>query len=308
MNMKKISFLILLIILSHKSAHSRDKLSFFEKSPIPDKGRIHLLNYSTAGLYPVSMTWLYTQWYRDYPQSRFHFFNDNSEWLQMDKYAHFFDAYSIAKPLTHLYQWAGYDNKKSTLYGCGIAFLFQTTVEVFDGFSSEWGFSTGDLACNTGGVLLFGAQQLGWNEQRIILKFSFHQTKFSKYRPDVLGGNLPENILKDYNGLTSWICVNPASFMNENTKFPKWLNVAIGLGADGMTGGDFNPTSIDGRELPKFERYRQYYLAFDIELSKINTRSQFLNGLFKLVNIIHVPMPTLEFSPGRKTIGRLAYF
>ena len=305
---KKLLLFILVFFFSSGLSHARNKLSFFEKSPIPDTCRIHLLNYSTAALYPLSMTWLYTQWYRDYPQSSFHIFNDNSEWLQMDKYAHFFDAYSIAKPLTHLYRWAGYDNKRSTLYGCGIAFLFQTTVEVFDGFSSEWGFSPGDLACNTGGVLLFGAQQLGWKEQRIILKYSFHQTKFSKFRPDLLGSNLPENILKDYNGLTSWLCINPSSFMKKSTKFPKWLNIAVGFGADGMTGGDFNPSEVNGKAIPKFERYRQYYLAFDIELSRIPTRSAFLSGVFKLVNIIHLPLPTLEFSPGRKTISRLAYF
>jgi len=306
--MKRFLLFIIVMFCCVEFSHARNKLSFFEKSPVPDTCRIRLLNYSTAALYPISMSWLYTQWYRDYPQSSFHLFNDNSEWLQMDKYAHFFDAYSIAKPLTHLYQWAGYDNKRSTLYGCGIAFLFQTTVEVFDGFSSEWGFSTGDLACNTGGVLLFGAQQLGWKEQRIILKYSFHQTEFSKYRPDVLGSNLPENILKDYNGLTSWVCINPASFMSESSRFPKWLNLAVGFGAEGMTGSDFNPKEVDGRTLPEFERYRQYYLAFDIELSKIQTRSSFLKGAFKLINIIHLPLPTLEFSPGRKTIGRLAYF
>ena len=96
--------------------------------------------------------------------------------------------------------------------------------------------------------------------------------------------------------------------MSESFRFPKWLNLAVGFGAEGMTGGDFNPKEVDGRTLPEFERYRQYYLAFDIELSKIQTRSSFLKGAFKLINIIHLPLPTLEFSPGRKTIGRLAYF
>jgi len=289
-------------------AQSDDSLTLFQSSPVPNKSRLRTVNFSTAILYSASMSWLYSQWYSGYPKSSFHFFNDNGEWLQMDKYAHFFDAYIIAKPMTHVYKWAGLNNTKATLYGCGVALLFQTTVEVFDGFSSEWGFSTGDLACNTGGVLLFGAQQLGWKEQRIMLKYSFHQTKYSQYRPDVLGSNLQENILKDYNGLTSWICVNPYSFMNKNSKFPKWLNFAVGFGGEGMTGGDFNPSEINGVPIPEFTRYRQYYLALDIELSKINTRSEFINGLFKLLNIIHLPMPTIEFSSVNKPIGRVLYF
>src|SRR5690348_7557393 len=72
-----------------------DTLGLFEVSPVPDKSRIHLINYSIAAIYPVSMLWLYTQWYKDYPQSSFHFFNDNGEWNQMDKFAHMWDAYSV---------------------------------------------------------------------------------------------------------------------------------------------------------------------------------------------------------------------
>src|SRR6185503_13052388 len=109
----------------------RDTVSFFTPSPVPNRTRINLIKYSIAGLYPASMTWLYTQWYQDYPQSSFHFFNDFGEWEQMDKYAHLWDAYSIGKPLMRLFQWSGMSNKKSAIYGTGIAYLYQTTVEVF---------------------------------------------------------------------------------------------------------------------------------------------------------------------------------
>ena len=305
----KIKLMMLLLLISMKNyGKDSDSLQLFENSTEVNKSRVHLLNYTVAGLYPLSMSWLYTQWYKDYPQSSFHFFNDNAEWLQMDKFGHTWDAYNISKPLFQLYSWAGHDNKKATLTACGISFLFQSTVEVFDGFSSEWGFSTGDILGNTTGVLLFGAQQLAWQEQRIKLKYSFHQTNYSSLRPDLLGSNLPENILKDYNGLTYWLSVNPSSFIRTKNKFPKWLGVAFGFGADGLLGGINNPEKINGKVLPVYERYRQYYLSFDIELSKIKTNSKFFNGIFRLVNIIHIPAPTVEFSPGRKAIGRLLYF
>lgn len=305
----KFKIILLLLFISIKNfAVEPDTLHFYQNSTQINKTKAHLLNYSVAGLYPISMSWLYTQWYRDYPLSRFHFFNDNSEWMQMDKFGHTWDAYNISKPLFQLYNWVGYENKKATLMACGISFLFQTTVEVFDGFSSEWGFSTGDVMGNSAGVLLFGLQQLTWKEQRIKLKYSFHQTNYSSLRPDLLGSNLPENILKDYNGLTYWLSINPSLFSKSKNKFPKWLGLTIGFGADGLIGGMNNPESINGKVLPKFERYRQYYLSLDIELSKIETHSKFFDGLFHLVNIIHIPAPTIEFSPGRKTIGRLLYF
>ena len=59
----------------------------------------------------------------------------------------------------------------------GLGFL--TVVEVFDGYSSEWGASSGDIVANVSGTALYVSQELLWNEQRITPKFSFHQNKFS---------------------------------------------------------------------------------------------------------------------------------
>lgn len=279
-----------------------------ENAKSPDRKRTRILNYTVVGLYPVSMYWLYTQWYQNYPQSSFHFFNDNAEWEQMDKFGHAWDAYSIAKPLMKCYRWTGYNNKKSTLLAGGISFLYQTTVEVFDGFSEEWGFSTGDVLCNTAGIGLFTAQQLTWGEQRIVLKYSFHQSKYSKYRPNLLGSNLPENILKDYNGLSYWISINPRSFFKNTKWLPNWLSIGAGFGAEGMTGGKENPTEVDGKIIPEFERYRQYYISLDIDLARVKTKSVLLGSIFKFINIVHLPSPAIEFSKGRKSRYHAFYF
>ncbi|MBK9525975.1 MAG: DUF2279 domain-containing protein [Bacteroidetes bacterium] len=287
---------------------SRSHIKLFENSPVPDKSRTRLLMCTTIGLYPVSMYWLYTQWYQDYPQSGFHFFNDNAEWEKMDKFGHAWDAYSISKPLMKCFRWSGYSNTKSTLLASGISFLYQTTVEVFDGFSEEWGFSSGDIICNTAGVGLFAAQQVGWEEQRIVLKYSFHQTKYSRYRPQLLGSNLPENILKDYNGLTYWASINPASFFKNKTWIPNWISLGIGFGAEGMTGGKENPEYVDGKMIPSFERYRQYYLGLDIDLARVQMKSKVLTSIFKFINIVHLPAPAIEFGKGRKARYHAFYF
>lgn len=285
-----------------------DSIKLFEVSPRPDKSRIRFINYAVAVVYPASMFGLYTQWYTGYPQSSFHFFNDNGEWLQMDKFAHMWDAYSVSKPIMQLYYWSGMSKKKAALYGTGIAYLFQTTVEVFDGFSSEWGFSPGDVIANTLGAGTILSQQLLWDEQRITLKYSFHETKYAQYRPNVLGSNVIEGILKDYNGLTCWMSINPYSFMPKTSRFPKWLSLGLGYGAEGMTGGYTNPSIVDGKPIPAFDRYRQYYLAIDFDLARIKTKSKFLGGFFKIINIIHLPSPSIEFNEGRATKFRALYF
>jgi hypothetical protein len=261
------------------------------------KKRLAIVLSSEGVLYAGSLVSLNELWYKDYPRSSFHFFNDNNEWMQMDKIGHATTSYYIGRVGIDFMNWTGVSEKKAIWYGGMLGSLYQTTIEVLDGYSSEWGFSIGDFAANTAGSLLCVGQQLAWNEQRIVLKYSFMQSAYSKYRPNILGTNLQENLLKDYNGQTYWLSVNPSSFMSKETKFPKWLNIALGYGADGMTGGDFNPPYIDehGQQI-YFDRYRQFYLSLDVDLTRIKTRSKFLKAVFYSVGFIKIPAPALEFN------------
>jgi hypothetical protein len=293
--------------LSAFGISTTDSSGFFYNSVAPDKGRIRLLNYSLAGGFALSMTWLYTQWYKDYPASSFHFFNDNGEWEQMDKFGHFWNAYNISKPIARCYRWAGVDEKKSVYIGSGVSLLFLTTIEIFDGFSEQWGFSGGDFFMNVGGAFFFSGQELLWKEQKMVLKYSFHETEYSQYNPDLLGETLPEKNLKDYNGMTYWFTVNPRSIF-KNSGLPRWFSLALGYGAEGMTGGHENPTEVDGEPIPEFERYRQFYISIDFDLARIKTKSRILSSIFKLVNIIHLPAPAIELSPGRKPVYWALYF
>jgi hypothetical protein len=77
------------------------------------------------------------------------------------------------------------------------------------------------------------------------------------------------------------------------SKLPKWLNLAFGYGADGMlTGKD---EIVDNLFISQ-NRQRQFYLSLDVDLSKIKTKSRFLQSLFDVFNMIKVPFPTLEFN------------
>ncbi|MBL0329179.1 MAG: DUF2279 domain-containing protein [Bacteroidetes bacterium] len=261
------------------------------------KKRFVLVAGAETILYTGSLIGLNELWYKDYPRSSMHSFDDTREWLQMDKVGHVTTSYYIGRVGTQLYKWSGVKRKKAIWYGGMLGSVYQSTIEVLDGYSSEWGFSWGDFASNTAGSLLCIGQELAWDEQRIVLKFSFMQSEYSKFRPNVLGKNLQENILKDYNGQTYWLSVNLASFMRKETKFPKWLNVAVGYGANGMTGGDFNPpyTDADGFQI-RHDRYRQYYLSLDVDLTRIKTKSKFLNTVFYSIGYLKIPAPAIEFS------------
>ena len=244
-------------------------------------------------------------WYKDYEKSGFHLYNDNIEWLQMDKVGHVFSGYQLSRASSELLQWSGVSKKQSVLYGSASGFAFLTAVEVFDGFSSEWGFSYGDMIANFSGSVLYAGQELLWDEQRILLKFSFRTTSYASRRPNVLGSNLPEQILKDYNGQTYWLSANVHLFFKDS-KIPKWLNVALGYGAEGMITGQDDLVNMIF--LPEQERYRQFYLSFDVDLTKIETNSHFLKTLFSVVNTIKIPAPTMEFTSKGKSKFHTFYF
>ena len=132
-----------------------------------------------------------------------------------------------------------------------------------------------------------------WDEQRIIPKFSFHTTPYAAVRPNVLGSSLQEQILKDYNGQTYWLSINMYSFCKE-AKIPKWLNLAVGYGAEGMITG--NEAFVNTIFLPESKRYRQFYFSFDADLTKIETKSHFLKTFFSVFNTVKIPSPTFEIN------------
>ena len=142
----------------------------------------------------------------------------------------------------------------------------------------------------------FISQQLAWHQQKFMLKYSFHQTAYAAYRPNLLGNNLIQNMIKDYNGHTYWISGNIRSFCHEESKFPKWLNVAVGYGAEGMTGAFSNAESTDGHQIPAFTRYRKFFLSVDVDLTRIPTKSPFLRTMFTLLSFIKIPAPAIGYS------------
>ena len=279
--------------------------SFLKPSDTLNDKRQKAVFVSEAAFSAISLVGLNQLWYADYPRSKFHFINDNQEWLQMDKLGHLYSSYHLGRLGSEMLQWSGSSPNKQLVYGAGLGFAFLTAVEVLDGFSSQWGASSGDVIANATGTALYVSQALLWNEQRITPKFSFHTTRFSALRPEVLGANFAEQILKDYNGQTYWLSANLRSFFKAS-KIPKVLNIALGYGADGMiTGRRENPIFL-ATENPS--RSRQLYLSFDVDLTKIETQSHFLKTFFSVFFILKIPAPTLEYTAGKGFKGHLLYF
>lgn len=246
-------------------------------------------------IYTGTMIGLSQLWYKDETSNNFHFFNDNQQWLYMDKIGHAMTSYYVGKAGYEVLSWSGVREKKSIWYGGTLGLTFLTSVEIFDGYSTGWGFSTGDMVANVFGSGLFIGQQLGWKEQRILLKYSFYPTDYASKRPNILGENFLQQTLKDYNGQTYWLSVNVASFLNDDSKFPKWLNVAVGYGADGMLGGRDNKFISNNEyfDYSDIKRQKQFYLSLDVDLTRIKTKNQLFAGFLNTFGFIKFPFPAL---------------
>lgn len=279
-----------------------------------DKKRFWITAGIGAGIYSSVSVGLYYTWYKDFELGGFRTFDDSREWLQMDKTGHWITTYNEAQWIYDGARWTGLNKKKSLIMAGVVSTMLQGTVEVMDGFSEKWGFSWSDVGFNTLGMASFVAQQAIWDEQRILFKASSNwqtapnfmvtsvdgsATSSLRQRSDELfGTGIAERYLKDYNAVTAWASVNVRSFAPDS-KWPKWLNVAVGYGASHLYGGFENEwTDEEGNTfvVPEevFPRQRQYFLSLDIDFRRIPTKKRWLKTIFNILNFAKFPAPALE--------------
>ena len=258
-----------------------------------------------AVAYSASMYGLYNLWYKDYPLTSFHFHNDNKDWFQMDKVGHAYSCYYEGVVGIDMLKWAGFSHKTASILGGSYGFFIQTGIEIFDGFSEKWGASTGDIVANTIGSGMVISQSLLWDEQRVWMKLSYQPTRYANIRPELLGTSDIERLFKDYNGQTYWLSGNVKSFLRNDHPFPEWLNIAVGYGIDGFVSSDDNTFErnnavLDYRHIPQA---RQFYLAPDIDLTRIKTDNKALRISFRLLNCIKFPLPGLSYNAQNRKFG-----
>jgi uncharacterized protein YfiM (DUF2279 family) len=261
--------------------------------------RFAVTNLVIGSTWTASVFGLQNAWYKNSQSNNFHLFDDASNWMQMDKAGHFYTTAKLSLLTSDCYKWAGINPKKAAIAGSLIGLGYQTTLEIFDGYSTDWGFSWSDMTANVLGAGFFLAQDLLWNEQRFIPKFSYHPTEYAAYRPSVLGSNFQERLLKDYNGQTYWISFSPAHIQRFQS-LPKWLCVSFGYSVDQKLVGDQD-------NYLGFQAQREWLFSLDVDFSQLKTKKKWVNILLKQLNYIKIPFPTLSLKNG-KIYGYGIYF
>jgi uncharacterized protein YfiM (DUF2279 family) len=277
----------------------------FAQSPLTKqqiKNRIRAMKITYPIMYVGILGGLSKAWYGNFEKRKLGSFNDFNEWKQVDKLGHLYGTYIFSKAATELWRGTGISKNKQLWYGGLSGLVFQTAVEILDGYSAQWGFSWSDMGANVLGSSLLIAQEAAWQNQRIELKMGFSPQRYNssvKERVNSLYGTNPlEQFVKDYNAQTIWISANVHDFF-KHTKLPKWLNISFGYGANGMLGANNNiwknsaGSTINRTDI---KRVRQFYLAPDIKLTKIKVRKQWQRVALTFLNAFKFPLPAIELN------------
>jgi hypothetical protein len=300
-------------------APNEDALSrLFRPADTLNKSRVWTISGVGATAYGAAIYGLNELWYTQYPRSSFQLFNDWGEWMQMDKVGHTVTTFQYTRHWHQGYMWAGMSRRKALVPALIGGWAYQAALEVLDGHSAEWGFSIPDMAFNTLGSGLYLGQELLWNDQRISFKISsdlgrkysndpisstngLGTSSLGKRADDLYGHSIAQIFLKDYNAQTYWMSVNLRAFLPENNGFvPKWLNLAVGYGAQNMYGGFGNQWSDkEGNSyFSPTQRQRQFYLSPDIDFTRIKVKHPFLKSMLVFLNVFKLPAPALEYNTG----------
>ena len=278
-------FFLLVFITSVNSSFAQ------EKNRIDSTRKKNIILNSTAlGTTTLAYFGLYNLWYKNYPQTSFHFFNDIEEWNYMDKAGHIYSSYQVARK-SHLFL-----NKKNIENpiekSCFYSLFFMLGIEVLDGFSREWGFSNYDLLSNFIGAGVFYFQEKKFKRQLLKLKFSSHLSPYAIHRPSLLGDNISQRIFKDYNGQTYWLTFDFNNKIQDKIKVFKYLNFSLGYSIDGFVGAR-NNNILNCADCNEIKRQSQLLFSIDLDLTEIKTKNRMVQLLLNSFSVIKFPAPTI---------------
>jgi hypothetical protein len=212
----------------------------------------------------------------------FHVQEDLTYAHNVDKIGHFYGANLLTFMLSRGLQWADVREAQSLLWGAVGSSLFQTYIEVEDGFSSYWGFDRVDFAANILGAWYPVMQHWVPPLKNVNMRFSYIPK--TEGREGAIPGQT-HNLFDDYEGQTLWLTFTMKNLLPgaAGEWWPGFLCISVGVAVR-------NNLSPD--------RYLAWYLAPDLDMTKIiPPDTWFLKTLGEFLNFIHFPLPAIRFAP-----------
>jgi len=228
-------------------------------------------------------------WWKD-NRTSFHFREDLRYGLWVDKIGHFHGAAFAGFLGTKAFEWTNVSDETALWLGVGTGFLFQTYIEIEDGFS-EWGFDRVDFSADVLGAAWPIARHYSPFLQNFDIKFSYHPSPLLNTASGTGFQGQQHLIFDDYEGQTMWFTARIHDILPRRARsfWPDFLGIALGYGA---------------RDISSKSAYPVVFVAFDYDMTRIiPTNTWFLRTLGQALNFIHFPSPTVRISPSAVWYG-----
>ncbi len=215
-------------------------------------------------------------------RTSFHFREDLRYSQNVDKAGHFYGASAMAFVISKSIETCNVLEENALFIGCGGGLLFQTFLEVEDGFS-RWGFDRVDFSADVGGAAYPILQYYIPVFKNFNIKYSYHPVNFNKPGTASYPGQ-KRLISDDYEGQTLWLSVKMKNLIPKSIQplWPKWLGIAVGYGV---------------RDIDTNHDYPVFFLAPDLDFSNIIPHDTwFLRTLGEALDHFHFPLPAVRFS------------
>ncbi len=245
--------------------------------------RFAIVTGTVAGTFAVIHFYQSKGWWKD-NRSSFHFQEDLKYGLSVDKLGHFYAGIAAAFILRNSFRWAGLSETASLWWGSAGSLLFQTYVEVQDGFS-KWGFDRVDFAADVAGAAWPVAQHHSSFLRNFDFKFSYHPSPNLGSASGVGFVGQQHIIFDDYEGQTLWLSLKMHNLLPQAARpfWPEFLQLSVGYGV---------------RNVAKPDPYSVVLLALDIDMTKVIPQTTpFLKLLGEALNFIKFPAPAVQISP-----------
>jgi hypothetical protein len=206
----------------------------------------------------------------------------------IDKLGHFYGSAFMTTLFSHSLRWAHVPVGESLTWGAVGSTLFQTYIEIEDGFSVHWGFDRVDFAANLLGAWYPVAQHHVPALRNFDMRFSYYPKNPGE--PGPIPGQT-KTVFDDYEGQTLWLTAKMENLLPDGLRsaWPDFLCLSVGVAV---------------RDNLSPHRYLAWYIAPDLDMTKIlPAGSGFLATLAELLNYVHFPMPAVRFAPNALWYG-----
>lgn len=224
-------------------------------------------------------------WWKETPVP-FHFDQgrDKVYALKHDKLGHFFVGSFVSDRMGTLLEWSGYSKERAVVYGAIWSTVTQFVVEIKDAYAPTYGFSWRDAAYGSVGSLYPYLRLKSRFFRNTELKFSYFPREYGPII-DPVQRKRSATWHDDYINQTYWFSMNMKTHIGflRNSKFPDWLNLALGVSLDQNTDGYGKGN-------------RQWYLSLDIDTKRLlRPKKIWAKTVVNSLAYIKIPAPAIQF-------------